>query len=216
MNWAELLTFAAAMFAVTNPLGNLAIFISLTSHRSPAQIRSISYKCGMAILIALVTSVWLGNGLLKFFSISIWGFKIAGGFVIVMIALSMLQLQRSLISHEKNEEKKLASATKDSIAIVPMAIPIIAGPGAMTTAVVAGQHYASFVDHLYLTGTCIALSIIITMILLFSTIITRLLGEEGVKIFTRIMGLLLMAIAFDLIVSGLQGAFQILAAAPIK
>lgn len=211
MNWTELLTFGAAMFAVTNPLGNLAIFISLTSHRTPAQIRAISFKCGIAIVIALVTSVWLGNGLLKFFSISIWGFKIAGGFVIVMIALSMLQLQKSLISHEKNEEKKLSSSSKDTIAIVPMAIPIIAGPGAMTTAVVAGQHFPTFIDHLYLTGTCIILTMIITMILLFSTIITRLLGEEGVKIFTRIMGLLLMAIAFDLIVSGLQGAFKVLA-----
>ncbi len=207
MNWSELLTFGAAMFAVTNPLGNLAIFISLTSHRTPAQIRGISYKCGFAIAIALITSVFLGNGLLKFFSISIWGFQIAGGFVIVMIALSMLQLQKSLISHEKNEEKKLSSAAKDTIAIVPMAIPIIAGPGAMTTAVVAGQHYASIADHFYLAGTCIILSLIITMILLFSTIITRLLGEEGVKIFTRIMGLLLMAIAFDLIIAGLRTAF---------
>lgn len=214
MNFAELLTFGAAMFAVTNPLGNLAIFISLTSHRTPEQIRAISLKCGMAILIALVTSIWLGNGLLKFFSISIWGFKIAGGFVIVMIALSMLQLQKSLISHEKNEEKKMASSGKDSIAIVPMAIPIMAGPGAMTTAVVAGQHYATFVDHIYLTFTLVILSAIITLILLFSTVITRLLGEEGVKIFTRIMGLLLMAIAFDLIISGLQSAFSILAVAP--
>lgn len=207
MNGSELLTFAASMFAVTNPLGNLAIFISLTSHRTPAQIRAISYKCGFAIAIALVTSVWLGNGLLKFFSIAISGFEIAGGFVIVMIALSMLQLQKSLISHEKNEEKKMASATKDSIAIVPMAIPIIAGPGAMTTAVVAGQHYATFGDHIYLTMACLGLSVVITIILLFSTIITRLLGEEGVKIFTRIMGLLLMAIAFDLIVAGLRSAF---------
>lgn len=215
MNWSELLTFGAAMFAVTNPLGNLAIFISLTSHRTPAQIRAISFKCGTAILIALITSVWLGNGLLKFFSISIWGFKIAGGFVIVMIALSMLQLQKSLISHEKNEEKKISSSSsKDTIAIVPMAIPIIAGPGAMTTAVVAGQHYATFADHIYLTVTCVLLTVIITMILLFSTIITRLLGEEGVKIFTRIMGLLLMAIAFDLIISGIQGAFTVLAAVP--
>jgi multiple antibiotic resistance protein len=209
MKWAELLTFSAAMFAVTNPLGNLAIFISLTSHRTHPQIRSISYKCGLAIAIALVTSVWLGNGLLKFFSISISGFEIAGGFVIVMIALSMLQLQKSLISHEKNEEKKLAASTKDSIAIVPMAIPIIAGPGAMTTAVVAGQHYATFADHVYLTLACLGLSVLITIILLFSTIITRLLGEEGVKIFTRIMGLLLMAIAFDLIVTGFRSAFHL-------
>jgi multiple antibiotic resistance protein len=207
MHLAQVITFTAAMFAVSNPLGNLAIFISLTSNRTHAQIRKISFKCGIAVCIVFLTSIWLGNGLLHFFSIAIWGFEIAGGFVILMIALSMLQAQKTKIAHEKNEEQKMASIPKESIAVVPMAIPIMAGPGAMTTAVVAGQQYSSFTDRLSLSLGCIVLAIIITTILLFSSLITRMLGKEGLKIFTRIMGLLLMAIAFDLIIAGIRAAF---------
>lgn len=210
MQLAQFVTFTASMFAVINPLGNLAIFISLTTNRTPAQIRKISIRCGIAVCIALLTSVWLGNGLLHFFSISIWGFEIAGGFIILMISLSMLQAQKSKMAHEKNEEQKMASATKDSIAVVPMAIPIMAGPGAMTTAVVAGQQYSSFGDRISLSLSVVILAVVVTLILLFSSLITRLLGKEGLKIFTRIMGLLLMAIAFDLMVAGIRAAFPAL------
>lgn len=210
LNLAQLVTFTAAMFAVTNPFGNLAIFISLTKDRTPKQISKVSFMTGIAVAIVLLVSTWLGNGLLHFFSIAIWGFEIAGGFVILLIALSMLQAQKPKSSHERNEEAQFASG-KESIAVVPLAIPIIAGPGAMTTAVLAGQKYTGFVNHLYLSAGCLVLAVLITIILLCSSLITRLLGTQGLKIFTRIMGLLLMAIAFDLIIGGIRAAFPALA-----
>ena len=126
-----------------------------------------------------------------------------------MIALSMLQAQHSRISHDSKQQQIVARqpVVKDSIAVVPLAIPIIAGPGAMTTAVVAGQHFSGLLNRLYLTGGCLVIAVLITLILLTSSQLTKLLGEQGLKIFARIMGLLLMAIAFDLIIAGIRAAF---------
>lgn len=206
MHLDKLVIFVASMFAITNPLGNLAIFISLTNQRTLKQQRKIALTTGFSVAIILLISIWLGNGLLHFFNIEIYGFEIAGGFLILLISLSMLQAKKAATSHEEDEEIKHKNP-KESIAVVPMAIPIMAGPGAMTAAVLAGQKYATIGGKLCLSGGCLVIAGIITIVLLFAAFIARILGEEGLKIFTRIMGLILLSIAFDFIISGISTAF---------
>lgn len=196
MTSSQFIHFLVALLAVTNPLGNLAIFLGLTSTNTPKEQKRIALKTSLSIVIILLITVWLGTGILTFFGIHLPAFELAGGLVIILLGLSMLR------PHSQASQKTSAK-DKESIAVVPLAIPIIAGPGAITAIIVATKNLPGILDRVYFSLGCVLVSLLIYLVLHFSSFISRLLGEEGIKIATRIMGLLLVAIAMEIIISGI-------------
>jgi len=209
MHWSQFTHFLVTMFAVTNPLGNLAIFISLVANRSQAEQRKIALETAIAVAVTLLLITWAGSYVLSMFGITIAAFQIAGGLIITLIGLSLLSPKQHNYSNTPDDvnDKK----AKVNIAVVPMAIPIIGGPGAMTALLVNTHQYQGFINKVYLTGGVIIISLIIFAVLFFSSGIKKLLGIDGIKIASRIMGLVLVAIAFTMIISGMQAAFPGLA-----
>lgn len=203
MTTEQFIHFTIAMLTITNPVGNLAIYASLTADNTPAERRHTAAVAGMAIAIILVVVVWSGDFIMRAFGLTVAGFETAGGLIIVLLGLSMLHGQTSAMHHTKEEGAE--AATKNSIAVVPMAIPIIAGPGAMTTIIIQVQKFDDFGDKVAITGVCLGISVLLWLAFSVATPASRMLGVAGVNIVTRIMGMILAAIALQMLANGLKG-----------
>jgi multiple antibiotic resistance protein len=203
MNTAELITFATAMFAILNPIGAVAIFAGLTSDRSEADRRSIAIRCGIAVAVILVGSVWAGEFVLGLFGVGIPSLQAAGGVMIVSIALSMLQSTQSPIHDSKGGAE--AAAAKQDIAVVPLAMPMVAGPGAIVTVIVNTHQHRGIESNLEMSAVCAVMAVLIGACFLAAGPIARLLGGKGMDILTKFMGLILLSIAIGMLASGIKG-----------
>ncbi len=198
----HIITFAVTLITITNPLGALAIFAGISADRSDAERNQLAVKTAMAVAVILITVTWLGKWLLEGFGVTPSGLQVAGGVIIALFGLSMLQAKTSEMAH--NEEEGAEAQSKDSIAVVPMAIPVIAGPGAITTVILATHNFPSFEAKLVISAICIAVSVVIWLCLHFSSAISRKLGVAGMNVMSRLMGMVLAAIAFEMLTDGLK------------
>lgn len=203
MNYADTVKFLVAMIIMMNPLGSLSIFLQLT-HKFPSiHQRQTAIKCGMAISIIMVASLWIGSGLLDLLGITIASFRFAGGIILLLVGLSMLQSQESPVNHTPEDD--VAAEHRHSLAIVPLALPLIIGPGAISTLVIASTDYPNILHKLWLSILCVVLAIAMTAILYFGSVIGKIVGESVIKVITRIMGMIIMAIAVGMLADGLTG-----------
>lgn len=205
MHTAEFVRFLTTMFAITNPFGSLAIFIGLTMGKTQHERRKIGLQSAMAVAILLLVVTWIGPSILDVLDISIADLQLAGGLVITLIGLTMLRSQKSEMS-TTNEEQEEAE-TKASIAVVPLAIPIIAGPGAITAVLVNVNLYSGYMSKLYISLGNILIAALIAVTFYFAGPLNRLLGDSGIKIAIRLTGLILVAMAMGLLTSGLMSIF---------
>ncbi|BDD12816.1 UPF0056 inner membrane protein (plasmid) [Fulvitalea axinellae] len=204
----DLITFGVALLSITNPVGNMAIFSGMTAYKNEADVRSIAFKAGIAILIIMLAVIWSGDYILEFFGITLPSFEAAGGLIVGMMGLSMLQSKTSSISHSKSDEEE--AEQKDSIAIVPVAIPLIAGPGTIATILVWLPKFPSPQERLVLSLVCAGTTILIWLFLHFSNYLSGRLGIIGINVVIRLMGIILTALAFGMLAKGLTGLFPIL------
>jgi len=198
-----LVTFATAMFAILNPVGGVAIYAGLVSDRSSEERRSIAIRAAIAIALILVGSVWVGEYVLHLFQISIPSLQAAGGVMIAGIALSMLHSQQSAIHDSKAGDEE--NSVKQDIAVVPLAMPMIAGPGAIVTVIVTTHQYRGVENNIEMSLVCVALAVFTCICFLASELITRVIGKRGLEILTKFIGMLLLAIAFGMLGAGLKG-----------
>lgn len=192
-------------FAVMNPIANTPVFLSITADDTPAvrriiALRALTITCGIIALFAVS-----GHFIFTLFGISLYAFRIAGGVLIALIGYRMLHggTNSSVHHPDAHDIHKSAEAAGD-VAITPLAIPILAGPGTITTAL----NFAS--------GGIIALSVTLVMffilclityvLFLFSERIMRFIGESGIKVITRLMGLLLTVVGVQMLIQGVYGA----------
>ena len=208
MDKTALVTFATAMFTILNPIGNVAIFAGMMGDRSAVQRRTVAIKCAVAVAIILVATVWVGEFLLHLFGVQIPSLQVAGGVMIASIALSMLHSRQSAIhdtKQPKSEDDANNSSADQDISLVPLAMPIIAGPGAMVTVIVNSHQHTGVMANVEMSVVCVALAAVICAGFLCSGWITRLLGERGMDIITKLMGMLLLAIAAGMLAEGVKG-----------
>ncbi len=198
----NLITFAVAMLTITNPVGALAIFAGLTGDRSPDEKQALAGRTALAIVIILVVVTWGGDYILKLFGVTTAGLQVAGGVIIALMGLSMLHTRTSAMSHTPAEGDE--AAMRSSIAVVPMAMPIIAGPGAITTIILATHHFPGTGARALISLICACVAGVIWLCLYFAAPISRALGIAGMNIVTRIMGMVLAAIAFQMLAAGLK------------
>jgi multiple antibiotic resistance protein len=198
----ELTSFIVALFSMMNPIGNLGVFAGMTSDRPDAEARRIAWTCAMAVAITLLVVAWTGSLLLEFFGISVDSLRAAGGVIVLVIGLHMLFNR----SEHKHSSIELGDARqRESIAVVPLAIPIVAGPGSMTTVLVAGEQHTSFLSKVEISFVVVALAALSGFLFHFAAPISTRLGESGMGVVTRVMGLILAAIAMGMLTGGLKG-----------
>lgn len=209
MHWEEFLSFIISMLAITNPLGSLAVFLGMTSHKSDKERQQITWVTTITVLAVLLLVTWVGTPILNLFGISLPAFEITGGIIIFIRGLAMLHSKETPTSQTADEMLDDPKYKKfvDTIGVVPLGIPIIAGPGAMTNAIIYSNRFPSILAKFYVCLGIAFVSLIIWAVLFYSHHIARFVGETGIKVMTRIMGLLLGAIAMSMIVHGLQVVF---------
>lgn len=200
------------VMAIFSPFAAIPIFISLTSSNTHEEKMQTARTAAFAAFIAGLVSIWLGKYILVFFSISIYSFKIAGGILLLLMSINMLNAK---VPKAKNTKKELKEAKKKSsnikeIAVVPLAIPLIAGPGAISTIIIfTGKNDG--ILHLFMMSLIIfSVALYIWLALRMSTIISKKLGITGINIISRVMGLILASISIEFITSGLLSVFPVL------
>ncbi len=189
------------VFAIMNPLGAIPLFLSLTGGRSPREMRHIAAKAASAVAIILVLSIWLGEGLLRFFGIGVPAFRVAGGFLVLLIAIAMFHAKTTPARHTQEEQTE--AEAKEDIAVVPLAMPLLAGPGAISLVIVDAQKATSLGNELLFSVGIIGVALLVWAILWLAEPIGTRLGTTGLNIATRVMGLILAAMAVQFMATGL-------------
>lgn len=206
MTPTEIASFLAALFSMMNPIGGVGIFAGMTADKTLSQAKAIAIKCAIAAAITLLLVIWLGGDILHIFGINVAEIRVAGGLIVLIIGLNML-----FDKHEhKSVKEEPEENNSDSIAIVPLAIPLVAGPGTMATVLVTAQHHAGILAKVELSIAAIAICILTGVLFSFAKPIARNIGENGMSVVSRIMGMILMAIAVGMLSDGLKTLFPVL------
>jgi multiple antibiotic resistance protein len=201
----EYLVLLVSLFAIVNPFAVIPVFISLTRSQMPARRRRIPLRTAMAVFVTLTVAYFIGEGLLRFFSASIPSLRIAGGLIIFRSAWTMLQASDE--ETKRTERQVKAAHETHGIAIVPLAIPLTAGPGAISLMVVAASATRGFLPNAAAVSSVLLVSISVFILLRSADWLAGMLGETGMNVMERLMGLILAVIAVELIVKGLGEAF---------
>ncbi|MDR3477496.1 MAG: MarC family protein [Gammaproteobacteria bacterium] len=208
MTAAETVKFVVAMIVMMNPLGSLSIFLDLTKKSTVVAQRKIAKTSIFAMIVIMLATVWTGKDILTLLDITISSFRFAGGIILLLMGLSMLQSKESPVNHTEGDDE--AAKSQESIAVVPLSLPVIIGPGAISTLIIAGNDYPQLTDKLWMSGVCCALAISMGVILFFGNTIAKVVGPSVIKVVTRIMGMIIMAIAVGMLADGLIGLLPIL------
>ena len=204
----EYIKLLAGLLSVVDPIGAIPLFISLTEHRNSGERRRIACVCAMSVGAALLIAHIGGNFWLKFFGIGIPSFQIAGGIVVLFMGISMVKA-----SHDRSRntpEERVESVDKESIAVVPLAIPLLSGPGAMSTVIVNHNLNPSLNYDVLAVCVIVTVALAVLLCLLMAEKIEDLLGTTGMNVITRVFGLIILSIAVEFITKGLAAVFPIL------
>ena len=207
--WSALFKATIALFAIVNPIGSIPIFISATDGWSKQERAKTAMTVSITVFIVLCVSAFLGDKILDFFGISIPSFQAGGGILLMLIAISMMHGKQSGTSQTPEEAQSMAD--REVIAIVPLSIPLLAGPGAIGNMILVAQQNSGFLGHMLLIVPISVIAMIIWIVLRLSVNISNQLGTIGINIITRLMGLILAAMAVEFIAHGLIGLFPKLA-----
>ena len=198
----------AALFVIVNPLGAIPLFIGYTRGQTAGERRATARTTAVAVAIVLLVSIFFGDHLLQFFGIGLPSFRVGGGILILLMAIAMLNAQQGGARYTAEEGRE--GELKDHIAVVPLAIPILAGPGAISTTILYAHEARNPVDLMVLASAALLVAAAVATALHLADPIANRLGRTGINIATRIMGLILAAVAVEFIAGGLLQLFPLL------
>ena len=209
--FAFFVTAFVSLFVTLDPVGNVPIFLSITPHNSEAERTAMVTRAVLVVFGVLVGFALFGNLIFRFFGVTIEAFRIVAGLLLLKIAFDMMEAKPARVRHTPEEDAE--GAKREDIAIIPLAIPLLSGPGTISNVVaLTGQaaKSASIIPMFGILLLAIALNVVIAFLALRSaTPITRLLKETGMRVFTRVMGLILAAIAVQFVLTGIKEAFHL-------
>ncbi|ANS84885.1 UPF0056 membrane protein [Vibrio scophthalmi] len=205
---AIFLQFFLGLVAAVNPIGIMPVFVSLTGHMTLEEKKKTALTANVAVVVILIVSLLAGQVLLDMFSISLDSFRVAGGLLLLSIAFSMMS--GKLGEDKQNKQEKTESVTREQVGVVPLAMPLMAGPGAISSTIVYGARYPSMFDTMGIILTIITFCFCSWLLFRSAPLLVRFLGQTGINVITRIMGLILGALGIEFIANGLRGLFPAL------
>jgi len=197
----EWLTSLAAVFFIVDPFAATPAFLAMTTSCGNARRKQMARRASITCYILLTVFAVAGKYIFRIFGITIPAFKLAGSVLLALVALDMLQARRSR-TKETPEEQTEACGTED-VGIIPMGIPMLAGPGALSTVMVLVSQGRSWLDALPVLVSIGLTSALAYIVLAGAGRVAAVLGDTGIRVLTRLMGLILLAIAFQFLVSAL-------------
>lgn len=200
MFFKDILFDTISLVTILNPIAAAAIMLSLVKY---SDIPEVSKRTSLSVFIASVITMFLGGWILKIFGINIPSIKAIGGVVLLIIALNMVQ-GKEVAPTNSTKEEKAAASEKDDVAVIPLAIPILFGPGVITTIIILSEKSKSLIEKGILLTAIFLSSLIVYFTLRNAAYISKFLGVNGLKITTRLMGLIIGAIAFLFLIGGIK------------
>ena len=189
-----------SFFTLINPLGSMPIFMSMTSQLTDEERNKTAKKASIVALFTIIAFAFTGQFLFKFFGISVDSLRVVGGVIFFIMGMDMLQAR---IGRDKIKETEVKSYITD-ISITPLAIPMICGPGAITNAIVLMEDANTLAKTIILIVSILVIMLVTYLILYSSSKLIKMLGETGINVMMRIMGLIVMVIAVEFFFSGLR------------
>lgn len=202
MDIVIILKFFTALLAVMNPFIILPLFMAITEGKKEKVRHIIKTQTTIALSFILFITLFAGNKILRAFGISAGAFETAGGVIIFLIAMSMAQGKTSTM-HDSSEEEN-DGRIKENPSIVPLAMPLLGGPGTIATIVVHSNYFVGVEGYIAASIAILLCIFLVWIVFSFAHKLTNILGKTGLKIITRIMGILLASIAIEMIANGLK------------
>ncbi|MFT8638813.1 MAG: MarC family protein [Bifidobacterium sp.] len=187
-----------ALFPIVNPVGALAAFAGLTGGYAPSELRRQGLHAGLDVGIILTAFAILGSLILNVFGLNLQAIQIAGGFVVANSGLGMLNPKSQLTQEEHDHAK-----SKRDISFTPMALPLIAGPGAIGEVIGLSARYPSIEGRVGIIAAVILLAAIIAALLMWATPVVDRLGPTGIGALVRVIGFLILCIGVELMIHGI-------------
>ncbi|MAP81082.1 MAG: antibiotic resistance protein MarC [Aequorivita sp.] len=201
---AEIIAFGVlsftSFFTLINPLGTMPIFLTMTGELNIQERTNTAKRATIVSFVTIVIFAFTGQLLFKFFGISVDSFRIVGGVIFFLMGMDMLQARLGKVKVKESEVKTYV----DDISITPLAIPMICGPGALTNSIVMMEDADSIEKKLVLIFTVLLVMVLTFIILYSSSRIIKILGQTGINVMMRLMGLIVMVIAVEFFFAGLK------------
>jgi multiple antibiotic resistance protein len=207
----EVTKILLAFLVLINPLAALSLYLDLTADLSGRERRRVAKICSMSVFVIMVVVTLTGQLILRALGISIGAFQIAGGVLVFLISLSLIGGNANPAKPEVSKQASDLNINKPSdltsIAVVPLAMPMIIGPGGISTVMIYASSSKGYLHTLAILAATLIISLICYFTLRAAATVSQVLGETGMKILNRVMGLLLAAIAVEIIVAGIKTLF---------
>ncbi|MBP6898450.1 MAG: MarC family protein [Burkholderiaceae bacterium] len=212
----DLLKPLIALLAIVNPIGAVPFFLAFTQDLPPEQRLRTRRVASFAAFCVIAVSGLAGLQIIGFFGISIASFQVGGGMLLLMSALHMLNAQPAESRPDDIDEGRDKADAGASVAVVPLTIPLLTGPATISTMVIYAEKTRHFWEHAVLVGYGVVIGLATYAAFAASGRIAQVLGRTGINVMTRLMGLILAAMAVELLADGLVKLFPILGSAALK
>jgi len=203
----HILAVFMGFFAIMNPIANTPVFLGLTANDTPEQRKRVAAKALLTTVVIIVVFCLLGKMIFELFGITLPAFRITGGILVALIGYQMLHGNQSNVHQTTSEDQKNTMESALSVAVTPLAIPILGGPGTIATA----MNYAStggVVEIVVTIGAFSGLCLITYGFFIFGQRLVTFLGSGGLSVITRLMGLILAVIGVQMLIGGVTGAIE--------
>ena len=202
------ITSFISLFVIIDPTGNIFSFLALSSGIEPGKARALAGRACLFAFVILTFFVALGRLVLTFFGISLPAFQIAGGLVLFRIAFDMMEGQGHF--NRLDTSSSLVPGDYRDIALIPLAMPLLSGPGAISTVLVLTARSQNLQDDALLVAAVGLIMLLSYILFSFAARIMSVLKESGLRLLTRLMGLILVALAVEFVIAGVKTAFPAL------
>ncbi len=210
MNFELFVSAVISIFVMSDPFGNIPIFLSLTGGMSGSERRYVITKASVVATIIIFVFAIVGQPAMSLLGISLNSLSIAGGMLLLLIALDMLMSTGMHAKKTETTESMAQEEDSDSVAITPMATPLIVGPGVMAATVVFMNRAAGLVDQALILVAVLVAMLGSWIVVVNSDLLYSILHRDGTRVLTKVMGIVLAAIATEMVITGLQNAFPVL------
>ena len=201
-NWYAWLNMLVGLIVIVNPLLGVSSITTLASDETSEQRRATARMAALTVGVVMSISAIAGEAVLALFGIGIPEFHVGGGILLLLIAVSMLNARMSGVRHTAAESEE--AQMREQVGVVPIGIPLLAGPGAISTAILYAHKGKEWLDMIVLLGEIWLVAALVWVALLLGDRLMTILGQTGMNIASRIMGLLLAAIAVGFVTQGLK------------
>ena len=205
-----------ALLAIVNPIGVVPFFFHFTQGLSPEERQRTVRVAALTAFAVVSISGLAGLKIIEFFGISVASFQVGGGMLLLVSSLNMLNAQPGESRPADADQGRAKAESGASVAVVPLGIPLLTGPATISTMVIYAQKTTTFWEHAVLVGYGVVIGAATFITFRAGDRIAKVLGQTGINVMTRLMGLILAAMAVELLADGLQTLFPILASRPLR